>query len=68
MASTHFKYSNSIVAYPLFIVFSVWLAFWYQVLIDYSIKYFCIRPHKLEGLIGVVTSPFLHADIDHLYN
>ncbi|MDC1230016.1 rhomboid family intramembrane serine protease, partial [bacterium] len=68
MSTQHFKYSNSIIVYPLMMVFSVWLVFWYQVRVDYSIKYFGIRPQKIEGLIGVLTSPFLHADIDHLYN
>jgi membrane associated rhomboid family serine protease len=42
--------------------------FWYQVRVDYGIKSFGIRPQKLEGLLGVFTSPFLHGDIDHLYN
>ncbi|WP_296316934.1 rhomboid family intramembrane serine protease [Winogradskyella sp. UBA3174] len=68
MSSQQFKYSNSVILYPLMIVFLVWLVFWYQVRIDYSIKYFGIRPQKVEGLIGIITSPFLHADIDHIYN
>ena len=63
-----FKYSNSIIVYPLVIVFSIWLVFWYQVRVDYDIKSFGIRPQKLDGLFGVFTSPFLHGDINHLYN
>ncbi|NRB58376.1 MAG: rhomboid family intramembrane serine protease [Winogradskyella sp.] len=68
MSSPPFKYSNSVIIYPLLIVFLVWLVFWYQINIDYSIKSFGIRPYKLEGLLGIFTSPFLHADLDHLYN
>lgn len=63
-----FKYSNSVVVYPLIILFSIWLTFWYQVRIDGSIKNFGIRPQKLEGLLGIITSPFLHGDINHIYN
>ena len=63
-----FKYSNSIIIYPLAILFLVWLVFWYQVTINYSIKSFGIRPQELKGLFGIFTSPFLHADIEHLYN
>ncbi|MFK7834470.1 MAG: rhomboid family intramembrane serine protease [Winogradskyella sp.] len=63
-----FKYSNSIVVYPLIILFIVWLVFWYQVRIDSGIKAFGIRPQKIEGLLGIVTSPFLHGDINHIYN
>ena len=67
-AQQHFKYSNSVILYPLMILFLVWLVFWYQVRIDYGIKSFGIRPQKIEGLLGIFTSPFLHGDIDHLYN
>lgn len=68
MSSQQFKYSNSVILYPLMIVFAIWLVFWYQVGVDYSIKSFGIRPQKVEGLLGVVTSPFLHGDISHIYN
>lgn len=64
----HFKYSNSIIVYPLIMLFTIWLVFWYQVRIDSGIKAFGIRPQKIEGLIGIVTSPFLHGDINHIYN
>lgn len=67
-AQQHFKYSNSVIVYPLMIVFFIWLVFWYQVRIDYGIKSFGIRPQKIEGILGIFTSPFLHGDIDHLYN
>jgi membrane associated rhomboid family serine protease len=68
MASQQFKYSNSVILYPLMIVFAIWLVFWYQVRVDYGIKSFGIRPQKIEGLLGIFTSPFLHGDIDHIYN
>ncbi len=68
MSSQQFKYSNSVILYPLMIVFIIWLVFWYQVRVDYGIKSFGIRPQKLEGLLGIFTSPFLHGDIDHIYN
>ena len=63
-----FKYSTGVILYPLVMLFTVWLVFWYQVRIDHSIKSFGIRPHKVEGLMGIFTSPFLHGDINHLYN
>ena len=63
-----FKYSTGVILYPLVMLFAVWLVFWYQVRIDHSIKSFGIRPQKVEGLMGIFTSPFLHGDINHLYN
>lgn len=63
-----FKYSTGVILCPLVMLFAVWLVFWYQVRIDHSIKSFGIRPQKVEGLMGILTSPFLHGDINHLYN
>ena len=63
-----FKYSTSVILYPILILFSIWLVFWFQVRIDYSIKAYGIKPHKLEGLLGIFCSPFLHGDISHIYN
>lgn len=68
MSSQQFKYSNNVIIYPLLILFIEWLVFWYQVRVDYGIKAFGIRPQKLEGLLGIFTSPFLHGDINHIYN
>jgi membrane associated rhomboid family serine protease len=68
MSTQQFKYSNSVIIYPLMLLFFEWLVFWYQVRVDYGIKAFGIRPQKLEGLFGIFTSPFLHGDINHLYN
>jgi membrane associated rhomboid family serine protease len=68
MSKQQFKYSNRIIIYPLLMVLLIWLVFWYQTNIDYGIKSFGIRPKKVEGLLGVFTSPFLHGDLNHLYN
>jgi membrane associated rhomboid family serine protease len=68
MSTEQFKYSNRVIIYPLMMVLLIWIVFWYQVEVDYGIKSFGIRPQKIEGLLGIFTSPFLHGDIDHLYN
>lgn len=68
MNQTQFKYSNAVIAFPLLIVFSIWLVFWYQVRIDSGIRHFGIYPQKIEGLFGIFTSPFIHSDLNHLYN
>ncbi len=64
----HFKYSTSIIVYPLILVFLIWLVYWYQIRIDSGIRHYGIQPQKIEGLLGVFTSPFLHSGISHLYN
>jgi membrane associated rhomboid family serine protease len=63
-----FKYSTGVIAYPLFFVLSIWMVFWMQVRFFPSIKRLGVYPHQLDGLLGIFTSPFIHADIEHLYH
>lgn len=35
-------------------------------LLDYSLNQYGIRPHKIEGLIGIALGPVLHKNLDHL--
>lgn len=63
-----FKYSPKVIIYPVVWVLILWLVFWYQVRVDGSIKNYGIRPNADWGFVGVLFSPFLHANISHLYN
>jgi membrane associated rhomboid family serine protease len=64
----HFKYSTGVIAYPIFFVMLIWFVFWLQVRFFSGIKSFGIYPQTLEGLRGVVFSPFIHSDIEHIYH
>ena len=46
----------------------VWGAFWTNELYDLGWRAFGNRPRSVDGLIGILTFPFLHADFDHLWN
>ncbi|WP_343798676.1 rhomboid family intramembrane serine protease [Gaetbulibacter jejuensis] len=63
-----FKYSTGVIAYPVFFVMLLWLVFWMQVRFFPSIKSLGVYPLTLKGLKGIVLSPFIHSDIEHLYN
>jgi len=64
----HFNFYTGVVGYPLFFVLLLWYVFWAQVKFFPGIKTFGIAPLTLEGLRGIIFSPFLHSDIEHLYN
>lgn len=64
----HFKYSTSVIAYPIFFVMLIWLVFWLQVRFFSGIKNFGIYPQTIEGLRGVFFSPFIHSDLEHIYH
>jgi len=68
MNDNHFKYSNSVLALPLFSVWFLWFVFWLEVRFGFDFDKNGIYPRTFSGLQGIVFSPFIHADIDHLYN
>lgn len=68
MTDNHFKYSNSVLAFPLFFVWILWFVYWLQIKFGFDFDVNGIYPRTLPGLQGIVFSPFIHADIEHLYN
>ena len=68
MNDTHFKYTNSVIGLPLFFVWFLWFIYWLEIRFDFDFVENGIFPRTFSGLQGVVFSPFIHANIDHLYN
>lgn len=64
----HFEYSTGVIAYPVLFVLTIWIVFWVEVRFGVRFSNFGIYPQTLAGLRGVVLSPFLHSDIQHLYH
>ncbi|WP_281336557.1 rhomboid family intramembrane serine protease [Flavobacterium eburneipallidum] len=68
MDDNQFKYSNSVIAIPLFFVWFLWFIYWLQIKFDFDFDENGIFPRTFSGLQGIIFSPFIHADIQHLYN
>jgi membrane associated rhomboid family serine protease len=68
MQDNHFKYSLSVVALPLFFVLLLWFVYWLQIKFDFDFFENGIYPRTISGLQGIVFSPFIHSDLQHLYN
>jgi membrane associated rhomboid family serine protease len=68
MNDNHFKYSNSVIALPLFFVLLLWFVYWLEIRFDFDFTENGILPRTFLGLQGVIFSPFIHANIEHLYN
>ena len=45
-----------------------WGVFWTNELYDLGWRSFGNRPRSTDGLIGILTFPFLHSDLEHLWN
>ena len=53
---------------PGVFVFLMWLVKIIEILFDLDLSNFGIYPLSLEGLPGVIFSPFIHANFRHLFN
>ncbi|RZJ56334.1 MAG: rhomboid family intramembrane serine protease, partial [Flavobacterium sp.] len=63
-----FKFSPSVWAWPLYFVLLLWVVYWVEVKYQIYLNDYGIFPRTLSGLRGIIFSPFLHGDIEHLYN
>ncbi|KAF2081087.1 rhomboid family intramembrane serine protease [Flavobacterium sharifuzzamanii] len=68
MSDTNFKFSNSVIGLPLFFVLFLWVVYWLQIRFDFDFYRYGIYPRDFLGLRGVLFSPFIHENLDHLYN
>lgn len=68
MKDTDFKFSPSVILLPLYFVILLWIVFWVERHFKIRFTEFGIYPRELVGIRGVFLSPFIHADISHLFN
>jgi membrane associated rhomboid family serine protease len=64
----HFKFTNAVVGVPLFFVLFLWFIYWLEIRFDFDFVENGVYPRTFSGLQGIVFSPFIHSDLDHLYN
>lgn len=63
-----FKFTNAVITLPLFSTLIIWFVFWMDIKFDFDFVQNGIYPRTFSGLQGILFSPFIHADIEHLYN
>lgn len=68
MDDHHFKFSASVILWPFALVLAMWLAFYADIKFNLDAADWGIYPRTVEGLRGVVLSPFIHGNLEHLYN
>lgn len=67
-SKNYLVFSSEMVLYPLLFLFIIVLVFWVESRFHLNFNYLGIYPRKLEGLKGILLSPFIHSNINHLYN
>lgn len=63
-----FKFSPSVVLWPLAFVLVLWGVYWTEVRFHIYLTEYGILPRTFKGLRGIILSPFLHGSLEHLYN
>ncbi|MGJ8666824.1 MAG: rhomboid family intramembrane serine protease [Patiriisocius sp.] len=61
-------FTPEVVLYPLMLVFIMWVVFWMEIRFQLDFNYLGVRPGRLEGLRGILFSPFIHGSLKHLFN
>lgn len=64
----HFKFTPSVWIVPLFLVLGIWAVFLAEDYFNLHWTSHGIYPRTWSGLQGVLWSPFLHDDINHILN
>lgn len=53
---------------PLIVIVLIWLVKIIEILFEIDFSSFGIHPLSADGLAGIILSPFIHADLNHLFN
>lgn len=61
-------FSLDAIANPILFVLLIWLVFVIENRFGYRFNKFGVYPQTFKGLRGILFSPFIHADIKHLYS
>jgi membrane associated rhomboid family serine protease len=65
---TSFKYDSSVFIIPLLLVIVIWFVYWIEYKFDLNFNRLGIYPRTIKGLKGILLSPFIHSNPQHLFN
>lgn len=63
-----FVFTPGVLGYPVAFVLLIWIVFWLEVRFGFNFNRYGVYPREVEGLKGIVFSPFIHSDLKHLFN
>ncbi len=66
--SEYFKFDAITVLPAIVFTLLIWLVYTIEVKYHFNFTSYGVRPERLSGLKGVLFSPFIHADLGHLWS
>ncbi|NMH29599.1 rhomboid family intramembrane serine protease [Flavobacterium silvaticum] len=68
MNENYFKYTPSVILFPLLFTGFLWLVFFVEDWFNFDLHFLAILPRSVQGLPGIFTSAFLHGSLSHIAN
>jgi membrane associated rhomboid family serine protease len=65
---TQFIYSKNSIRVPVFVLSLMWLVYWVEIKFALNFTRFGVYPRSIDGLKGILLSPFIHSGTQHLFN
>jgi len=62
------QFSLDVFLYPLLFVLTIWIVFWAELKFGFKLTRWGVYPQRVEGLKGILFSPFIHGSLKHLFN
>lgn len=62
------RWSAEVIIFPLFFVLLLWIVYWWEIRFSINLNTFGIYPREASGLIGIISGPFIHGSLKHLFN
>lgn len=67
-SESYFKVQPFMVLLPMVLIALMWIVYALEWKMGWNFNGFGIHPRTMEGLIGVLTGPFIHGSAKHLFN
>lgn len=62
------KFHKNVLWIPVVSVLTIWLVYWIEIKFGYNFNKYGLYPRDINGLRGIIFSPFIHSDTSHLFN
>lgn len=63
-----FTFTTGTIGYPILFVLIIWLVYWFEIRFSVILNSYGVYPRTIEGLKGILFSPFIHGSVKHLFN
>jgi len=63
-----FVFTPEVILLPFLFILSIWLVYWSEIRFGFRFNEYGVYPRTLQGLRGVIFSPFIHGSLKHVWN